>query len=142
MNIKSWWVSPLTAGPVGATAHRQGMRNFIAAAVALAATLLVSPAMAYVVQVTTSIDLADAANTAQLRKAVESAVADVLANAISFSPTIVTVQDARLVGNRIYLLLLIFDAADEKALEGMAAEDTASRDSEGAVDPTTPRSTW
>ena len=48
------------------------------------ATALASPAMAYVVEVTTSIDLTDVADKAQLRQAVESAVEDVLANAISF----------------------------------------------------------
>ena len=106
----------------------------------LAATALASPAMAYVIELTTSIDLTDVADKAQLRQAVESAVEDVLANAISFSPTLVTVQNARVVGDRMYLLLLIVDAAGEKALETMADEVAAAPDSEGAVNPTTPRS--
>ena len=101
------------------------------------ATAPASPAMAYVVEVTTSIDLTDVADKAQLRQAVESAVEDVLANAISFSPTLVTVQNARVVGDRMYLLLLIVDAAGEKALGTMADEGAASPDSEGAVNPTT-----
>jgi hypothetical protein len=104
------------------------------------ATALASPAMAYVVEVTTSIDLTDVADKAQLRQAVKSAVEDVLANAISFSPTRITVQNARVVGDRMYLLLLIVDAAGEKALETMAGEGAASRDSEGVVNPTTPGS--
>lgn len=104
------------------------------------ATALASPAMAYVVEVTTSIDLTDVADKAQLRQAVESAVEDVLANAISFSPTRITVQNARVVGDRMYLLLLIVDAAGEKALETMAGEGAASRDSKGVVNPTTPGS--
>jgi len=40
----------------------------------------------------------------------------------------------------MYLLLLIVDAAGEKALEKMAGEGAASRDSEGVVNPTTPGS--
>jgi hypothetical protein len=104
------------------------------------ATALASPATAYVVEVTTSIDVADVADKAQLRQAVESAIVDVLENAISFSPTAITVQNARVVGDRMYLLLLIVDAAGEKALETMAAEGSASRDSEGTVEPTTPGS--
>jgi hypothetical protein len=104
------------------------------------ATALASPAMAYVVEVTTSIDLTDVADKAQLRQAVKSAVEDVLANAISFSPARITVQNARVVGDRMYLLLLIVDAAGEKALETMAGEGAASRDSEGVVNPTTPGS--
>lgn len=68
----------------------------------LAATALASPAMAYVIELTTSIDLTDVADKAQLRRAVESAVEDVLANAISFSPTLITAQNARVVGDRMY----------------------------------------
>lgn len=138
----SWRVRPPAAGPARAEAHRNGVKNFIAAAAALAVLALASPAMAYIVELTTSIDLTDVADKAQLRQAVESAVADVLANAISFSPTIVTVQDARVVGDRMYLMLLIVDAAGEKALEAIAAEDAASRESEGAVHRATLPSTW
>jgi hypothetical protein len=75
------------------------MKSFIASIAALAATALASPTMAHVVEVTTSIDLADVADKAQLRQAVESAVEDVLANAISFSPTFIAVQSARVVGD-------------------------------------------
>jgi len=109
------------------------MRNFIAAIVGLTVTALATPAMAYVVEVTTSIDLADVADKAQLRRAVESAVDDVLKNAVTFSPTVVQVQNARVVGNRMYILLLIADTDGEKALEAIAAERRAPRDSEGAV---------
>ena len=105
----------------------------------LAATALASPAMAYVIELTTSIDLTDVADKAKLRQAVESAVQDVLANAISFSPTLVTVQNARVVGDRMYLLLLIVDAAGEQALETMAGDEAASRDSEDATMPRSDR---
>ena len=101
------------------------MKNFIAATLALAATALASPAMAYVVEVTTSIDLTGVADKAQLRQAVESAIEDVVAHAISFSPTVITVENARVVGDRMYLLLLIVDAAGERVLEAIAAEDAA-----------------
>jgi hypothetical protein len=119
----------------------RGIKHFIAATAALAVTALTSPAMAYVVEVTTSIDLTDVAHKVQLLRAVESAVDDVLANAISFSPTVITVQDARVLGDRMYLLLLIVDAAGERVLEAIAGDEAVSRDSEGRVDATTPRST-
>jgi hypothetical protein len=112
----------------------RGMRHFIAATAALAVTALTSPAMAYVVEVTTSIALTDVADKVQLLRAVESAVDDVLANAISFSPTVITVQNARVLGDRIHLLLLIVDAAGEKVLEAIAGDEAVSRDSEGRVD--------
>jgi hypothetical protein len=119
----------------------RGIRHFIAATAALAVTALTSPAMAYVVAVTTSIDLTDVADKVQLLRAVESAVDDVLANAISFLPTVITVQNARVLGDRMLVLLLIVDSAGEKVLEAIAGDEAVSRDSEGRVDATTPRST-
>ena len=110
------------------------VKNFIAAIFGLVVTALATPAMAYVVELTTSIDLTDVADKAQLRRALESAVDDVVTNAITFSPTVVTVQNARVVGDRMYILLLIADADGEKALEAIAAEGRAARDSDGAVD--------
>src|SRR5262249_29402517 len=83
--------------------HLNGMRNLIAAIAGLAVTALAVPAMAYVVEVTTSIDLKDVADKAQLHRAVQSAVDDVLRNAITFSPTVVQVQNARVVGDRMYI---------------------------------------
>src|SRR5262245_49223526 len=47
------------------------------------------------------------------RSAVESAVTDVLRRAIAFSPTIVTLEKATLVGNRLYLVLFLTDEDGE-----------------------------
>ena len=110
------------------------MKNLIAAILGLAVMALATPAMAYVVEVTTSIDLTDVADKTQLRRAVEAAVADVLTNAITFSPTVVQVQNARVVGDRMYILLLIADADGEKALETIAADDPAPPNANGAAD--------
>ena len=93
------------------------MTHLLAAIVTLALVESATPAMAYVVAITTSIDLASAADDEHLRRALESAIDDVLHNAIAFAPTVVTVQDARVVGDRIYILLVIADAEGEKALE-------------------------
>jgi|SRR5499433_2093690 len=101
---------------------RTGMTSLIAVLIALAITTLATPALAYVVQITTTIDLANVADKEQLRQAVESAIEDVLANAITFSPTVVTLENARVVGDRMYLLLLIADAEGEKTLEAFSAE--------------------
>ena len=108
------------------------MKNLIAAIAGLAVTALATPAMAYVVKVTTSIDLTDVADKAQLHRAVESAVDDVLANAITFEPTLVTLQNARVVGSRMYILLLIADADGEKTLEAIGPDGSALRDSDRA----------
>ena len=93
------------------------MKHLLAAIVTLALVESATPAMAYVVAITTSIDLASADDDEHLRRALEAAIDDVLHNAIAFAPTVVTVQDARVVGDRIYILLVIADAEGEKALE-------------------------
>ena len=54
------------------------MKKLVAATLGLAVTALTTPAMAYVIEVTTAIDLTDVADNAQLRRAVETAVDDVL----------------------------------------------------------------
>ena len=110
------------------------MKRVIAAMMVLGLTALATPAMAYVVQITTSIDLAKVGDKAELRRAVESAIDDVLANAISFSPTVVTLENARVVGYRMYLLLLIVDADGENTLKAISAQDLAPSDSDGPVD--------
>jgi hypothetical protein len=111
------------------------MKTVIAAIVGLMVTALATPAMAYVVEITTSIDMADAADKAQLRQALESAVDDVLTNAITFSPTVVTVENARVVGDRMYILLLIADADGEKTLQVIAPHGLAPSDSDSAAEP-------
>lgn len=110
------------------------MKRVIAAMVVLGLTALAVPAMAYVVQITTSIDLAKVGDKGELFRAVESAVDDVLANAISFSPTAVTLENVRVVGDRMYLLLLIVDADGENTLKAISAQGLAPNDSDRPVD--------
>src|SRR5438034_911745 len=69
------------------------------------------------------------------RHAVDAAIVDVLRNAIAFSPTMGTIQNARAVADRIYILLLIADADGEKTLEVISAERSAPSDPEGAREP-------
>ena len=53
---------------------------------------------------------------------------DVLSHAIAFSPTFVTVQTARVIGDRVYILLLIGDSEGEKLLKKLSdgAEKTTN----------------
>ena len=111
------------------------MKCVLAAIIGLAVTAFANPAMAYVVEITTSIQVTNGADHAQLQHAVESAVDDVLKNAIGFSPTVVTVRKARIVRDRIYLLLLIADEDGEKTMEAFSAEDPAPSVSDGGVEP-------
>jgi len=58
-----------------------------------------------------------------------------LTNAIAFPPTVVTLQNARVVGDRMYLLLLIADADGEKTLETISAGGPGPSHSERKVEP-------
>ena len=97
------------------------MRALIASLVAAVVTTAASPALAYVVVVTTSVPVTNVADEAQLEAAVKSAVDDVLEHAIAFTPTVVTLENVRVIGNQIYLLLLIADRDGEKSIEALSA---------------------
>ena len=104
------------------------MKTFSAAIVAVAIALSAQVAAAYVVQVVTTVPLTADVSTddaAQLSAVVESAVRDVLAHAIAFTPAVVRLQDARIIGERLYLVLLIADAQDEAALDELAPDPSA-----------------
>lgn len=102
------------------------MKALLVAIVVLAMTAAASPARAYVVMVTTSVAVAGLADDAQLKTAVASAVEDVLAHAIGFTPTVVTLEAVRLVGDRMYLLMTIADAEGEATIEGLSTDEPMS----------------
>jgi hypothetical protein len=101
------------------------MKTVLAATLLVAVTVLATPAMAYVVEITTSIPLAGIADRTQLREAVISAVDAVVNNAIAFSPTMVSVENAWVVEDRMYLQLLITDSDGEQTLKAVSAERPA-----------------
>lgn len=99
------------------------MKSLILAMIALVLILLplgwpASPAEAYVVEVTTSVALETVRNEADVRDAVRTAVADVLSDVIAFKPTLVAMTGARVVGERLYLRLLVADAEGEREIGG------------------------
>src|SRR5216110_3717247 len=63
-----------------------------------------------------------------LTAALRSAIDDVLSHAVAFSPTFVTVQTARLVGDRVYILLLIGDADGEETIKTMMKSSSDADD--------------
>jgi hypothetical protein len=79
-----------------------------------------SPAAAYVIGALTSIS-ADAADKATLEKAIQAAVDDIVTHAVAFRPTVVSLLEAKLVGKRIYLFVLLADAAGEAEIEVLKA---------------------
>ncbi|HEY3066810.1 MAG TPA: hypothetical protein VGL09_13525 [Methylomirabilota bacterium] len=102
--------------------HRS-FRVFLVALAALAALTSVSPASAFVVEVTTSVAIADRDDTAAVETAIKSAVDEVVSEAIAFTPTLIVLTHARMVGDRLWLRLLIADKAGEQAFGELDEDD-------------------
>jgi len=92
--------------------------HVVAALVALA-VLAVHPgsADAYVIEALTSIPVDPAADKESVEKAILAAIDDVATHAVAFTPAVVSLREARLVGDRIYLIVLIADQAGQAEIE-------------------------
>jgi hypothetical protein len=92
------------------------MKTLVAVAVALALAASAHVASAYVAVVGTDIPIPsapDAERSARLEAAIWAAVRDVLEHAVAFTPTVVTIEDARVVGDRLHLLIFLSDEGGE-----------------------------
>ena len=98
------------------------MKGLVAAIIGLAIAVSADPSAAYVAAITTSIPIASAGDDDQLKDALTSAIDDVLHHAIAFTPTVVTLQSARVVDDRIYILLLVADGDGEEMLQKLSVE--------------------
>jgi hypothetical protein len=79
------------------------------------------PAGAYVIEALTSISADEAGDKATLEKAILAAVDDLATHAVAFVPTVVSLREAKLVGDRIYLFVLLADAEGEAEIEVLKA---------------------
>ena len=104
------------------------LKSLLAAVLGLGVVTLSQPANAFVAEVATSIPAATVDDDGQLQEAIHSAVRNVLEHAIAFTPSLVRLQDVKLVGDRIYLLLLIADPDGEETLKTFGAARPASSD--------------
>ncbi|HEV8616334.1 MAG TPA: hypothetical protein VGU22_12660 [Methylomirabilota bacterium] len=95
------------------------MRAFVAVAAVLVGAWFAAPASAFVVEVTTSVAVADAADQRELSDAVRSAVDDVLSDAIAFRPTLILLTHAAIVGDRLYIRLLLADKDGEQTFRDL-----------------------
>ncbi len=97
-------------------------KTLIAGAMTVAVAPCANIAPAYVVEVTTTVSIPRAVNsddTKPLDEAIKSAVQDVLDHAIGFTPAVVGLEDAKVVGDRLYLRLLIADEKDRATVDGL-----------------------
>ena len=99
----------------------------IVVALGLALLMTARPAAAYVIEALTSIPAGEAADKPTLEKAIQAAVDDIAAPAVAFRPTVVSLREAKLVGDRIYLFVLIADAAGEAEIEVLKAASPQRR---------------
>lgn len=96
---------------------RHALLTILIAIVALAC--LVAPAAAKVVEVTAWVPVQEAKDADQLRAAVKAAVDEALSNAISFTPTLVALTNAQVIGERLYLRILLADDEGQRMLEDL-----------------------
>jgi len=95
------------------------MRRLAAAAGAALLLSFAAPAAAFVVEVTTSVDVDDAEDGGQLKTALESAVDNVLNEAIAFKPTLIVLTHAVVRGNRLYVRMVLADEAGEQTFNDL-----------------------
>ena len=117
----------------------------IVVALGLALLTTARPAAAYVIEALTSISADEAADKAALEKAIRAAVDDIATHAVAFTPTVVSLREAKLVGDRIYLFVLIADAgrgSGDRGPEGRfgAAEPGPALRRHGHSEPASPAS--
>jgi hypothetical protein len=95
------------------------MRYMLPALAMAAVAAVATPAAAHMVQATTSVSLneVDLHDEPQLARALRSAVDEVLSDTIAFQPTLVALTDAQVIGERLYVRLLIADEDGERALD-------------------------
>ncbi len=105
----------------GAAARAAESARWLGGLLVLVMLALTAPAAAYVVEVTTSTAVPTAdEDGALLTQAVTSALEQVIHEAIAFTPTLIVLTDAVVVGGRLYLRVLIADQEGEQAFRDLA----------------------
>ena len=95
------------------------------AGLGLAVLVVAAPAPAYVVEAVTTIPADEGDDRTRLENAIQAAVDDVAAHAVAFTPTLVALLDARLIGDRIFLFVLLADQEGERAVKLLLEERSA-----------------
>ena len=106
-------------------ALRKIARSLVAGALVLGSVTAATPALAHMVEVTTTLDMPESRDAAAMKNALQKAVDRVLADTIAFKPTMIAVTDARMMGQRLLVRLLIADADGERMLKDLR-DDTGS----------------
>ena len=116
------------------------MKMLVAVAVALVLAASAHVAAAYVAVVGTSIPMPSASDperSAHLEESVWAAIRDVLEHAVAFTPTVITIQDGRIIGNRLHLFIFLSDEGGDSVNSPQARErgPGSRQDDETGSDP-------
>jgi hypothetical protein len=103
-------------------------RSLVAGALVLGSVMVATPAPAHVVEVTTAVDMPESRDEGAMKEMLQKAVERVLADTIAFKPTMVALTDARVMGEKLLVRLLIADADGERMLKDL-------RDDAGSASP-------
>ena len=98
------------------------MKRVVAGLAMLASTAAATPAPAGVIEVSTSVAVEDG-DQATVRTALERAVNDLLKDATAFTPTLVVLTRAVVVGGRLYVRVLLADESGEQSLRDLTAPE-------------------
>ena len=101
------------------------MRTLLTALLGFALVALATPASAHVVEVTTSVSLEDVDDQEGLTAALHTAVNEALDGALAFKPTLVTLTRVNVIGERLYVRLLVADAEGEEMLRDLRGGEPA-----------------
>ena len=102
------------------------VRAAVAGALVLGSVVAPTPAPAHVVEVTTALEMPDAQDLAAVKAALQAAVDRVINDTIAFKPTLIALTDARVMGEKLFVKLLIADADGERMLKDLQDQGTGS----------------
>src|SRR5437879_11728366 len=100
------------------------MRTMLAALLGIALVAASAPAFAHVVEVTTAVSLADVEDQETLTAAIRAAVNEAMESAVGFKPTLIALTRANVIGERLYVRLLMEDAEGEEMLRDLDSDGT------------------
>jgi len=104
----------------------------LAALLGIALVAASAPAFAHVVEVTTAVSLADVEDQETLTAAIRAAVNEAMESAVGFKPTLIALTRANVIGERLYVRLLMADAEGEEMLRDLAPDGPPSGTDDGA----------
>jgi len=104
------------------------MKTLLATLCGIALMIAAAPAFAHVVEVTTAVPLTEIEDQEALTAAIHAAVNDALEGTVAFKPTLVAVTRANVIGERLYVRLLMADAEGEDMLRDLVTDSPAVPD--------------